>query len=432
MRVSKSASSNEMQMYTWEDGLDPADYVDAVFDVDTPIDPDEAAISIAREQSTTTDRVPGGSGYDLSPWRARVKSVEVLDEDVPPTVPGFWLDTLSYTHASERQGACSRALVRIAFPVRACGASSTNMWNLVGCEVHRMGFLSGIRLVDIELPEGLLETYQGPLHGIDGIRAGLGVDDRPLLCRPALPVGIDTAEMVRMNEQVLLGGFDIVKDDEITFDNETSPFRERVRAMVEMKHRVEDVTGERKYYVANVIDGPVKALELADVAVEEGADGLLVAPAIQGLEIASMLGRRTGAFTFAHPAWLDVGVRHPRFGVSPGLACKLQRLSGADLVSLPGDFATPSANPDDSRACISGCTDPLGVVRSSLPVMFGGKRPEGFPTYLEAARGIDFMIIATNAVDSHPGGMVEGARAFRDAWEDFAGLDRVEAASEVS
>jgi ribulose-bisphosphate carboxylase large chain len=297
--------------------------------------------------------------------------------------------------------------------------------------VHRMGFLNAVRLVDLEIPDQLLARYRGPLHGIDGLREGLGVFDRPLLCRPSLPVGLDTKEMLRIGEQVLLGGFDIVKDDELTFDNAASPFRERVRGMVEMKKRVEDLTGEKKHYIANVIEGPIEALELADVAVEEGADGLLVAPALQGLEIASVLGRRTGAVTFAHPAWADVSTRHPRFGVSAALVCKLLRLSGADMVSLPGDFATFDSDPEEARACITACTGPLGGLKPSLPVMFGGKRPAGFPMYVEAAGGYDFMIIATNAVDAHPEGMAAGARAFREAWDAFAGLQQAEVASQV-
>jgi ribulose-bisphosphate carboxylase large chain len=433
MQPSSSVHREEIRLFSWRDGLDSVDYVEAVYDIETPIAPEQAAISIAREQSTTTQRVPGVIGYDLGAVAARVKSVETIGEVKNPCVPGFWLDTLSYSHlpSERRTERYWRALVRIAFPVANCGASITNIWNVVGCEVHRMGFLNAVRLVDLDLPDELLTRCGGPSRGLQALREGLGVFDRPLLCRPSLPVGLGTQEMVRIGEQVLLGGFDMVKDDELTFDSPVSPFRERVRAMVEMKKRVEDLTGKRKYYIANVIDGPLEAMELADIAVEEGADGLLVAPALQGLEIAAALARRTGAFIFEHPAWADVSIRHPRFGVSPALACKLHRLSGADLVSLPGDFATPYGDPSEARACIAACTGPLGGLKASLPVMFGGKRPEGYPEYVEAAAGNDFMIIATNAVDAHPGGIAAGARAFREAWDALTGLERVRNLNQV-
>ena len=284
-----------------------------------------------------------------------------------------------------------------------------------------MGFLNALKLLDLDFPKPFLDQFTGPKHGVSGIKSQLRITDRPIFCRSARPaVGLTTEMMLKINESVLRGGFDAVKDDELTCDTPLSPFMDRIKRMVNLVRHMEDETGERKYYIANIIDNPSLTFQLADAAARAGVNALLVSPPIQGFTIAGEIAQRTGLAVLCHNSWEDILTRHPRFGVSRALYLKMQRICGADMIMLPGDFATDTMDEEESQKCVTACTGPLGNIKPSLPIIAGGKSAERLQQYLNAIGGTDFMIIAATAVDNHPDSIEGGARAFREAWLKIA------------
>ncbi len=419
---SESLSRDDIDLFMWRERLDTAKYVEATYYLETLIDPELAAVAMAREQSATTSKVPGiDIRHNLSPYTARVTSVESLSETKDSMLRTYRLNTAVYQTGIYREKGYWRAIAKIAFPIVNFGSSLTNLWNAVGAELHRMGFLNALKLMDVSLPPPLIDQFTGPLHGISGIKNQLYTKGRPIFCRSARPaVGLNTEMMLKINENVLRGGFDVVKDDELTCDTPLSPFMDRITRMVNLVRRMEDETGERKYYIANIIDEPSRIFALADAAVKAGVDALLVSPPIQGFAIAGEIARRTGLAVLCHPSWEDILTRHPRFGVSRALYFKMQRLCGADMLMLPGDFATDFTDEEEAQKYVAACIEPMGNIRSTLPIIAGGKSPKSLRQYLKAIGSTDFMIIAATAVDSHPQGIEAGARAFREAWLKIA------------
>lgn len=404
--------------YLWNEKLNPARYVRATYYLETSVDPELAAIGLAKEQSATTLEIPGiDPSPDLLRWTARVTSIETIGKTGDTMLPSYRLHTPVYK-VGRAQDAYWRVMAVIAFPIANFEYSLTNLWNAIGGEPHRLGFFNAVKLLDIDVPESYLEHVPGPTHGSAGIKGKLRINNRPLFCRSTRPaVGLNTEQMLQINEKVLRGGFDAVKDDELTCDTTHSPFKERVPRMVELLRRMEDETGEKKYYIANVIDDQANAFDLIDFAERSGVDAVLVAPAIQGFTIAREIGRRTGLAVLCHNSWSDALTRHPRFGVSDALFIKMQRLCGADMVIMPGNFATDSAEALEERQLIDACKGPLGRLKPTLPIIAGGKTPKGLAHYATAMGSTDFMIIAATAVDTHPDGPEAGARAFRAAWK---------------
>jgi ribulose 1,5-bisphosphate carboxylase large subunit-like protein len=418
----ESLDRSNREAYLWNGQCNPDHYVHATYYLETAVDPELAAIGLAKEQSATILEIPGGRGnYDLSSSTARVRSLEILGKTSDRMLPAYSLRTPVYD-VGDAQDRYRRLTAVIAYPIANFGSSLTNLWNAVGGEVHRLGFLNTLKLLDVDFPAWFLDEFLGPARGAEGITDELHVNSRPLFCRSARPaVGLSTEQMVQINGEVLKGGFDAVKDDELTCDTPRSPFKERVVRMVELKSRIEDETGEKKYYIANVIDDYMKTIELAEYAGKAGVDAVLVAPAIQGLEICWEIGRRTGLAVLCHNSWQDALTRHPRFGVSDALMIKMQRICGADMIMLPGIFATDAMDEQEARAIMNACSQPLGRIKPSLPIIAGGKTPAGLVDYATAIGSTDFMIIAATAVDTHPDGPEAGARAFREAWEKIEG-----------
>jgi len=421
---SESLDGEDIKLYMWHDRLDPDNYVEASYYLESAVSPETTAVAIAKEQSAIISGGVAGidPAYDLSPYTARVTSIQPLGETNDAMLPFYRLSVPIYSQGIYREKGYWSARAKIAFPIANFGASLTNLWSAACGEVHRLGFLNALKMLDLELPQSYLKQFPGPKYGISGVKSQLQIEDRPIFCRSARPaVGLTTEMMLKINEAVLRGGFDAVKDDELTNDTPLSPFRDRIRRMVNLVRRVEEETGEKKYYIANIIASPLQTFELAEAAAEAGANAVLVAPPIQGFEIAGEIARRTGLTVLCHNTWADVLSRHPRFGVSNAVFFKIQRIGGADFIMLPGDFATDYTDPAEARDCLSACVAPLGGIRPALPIIAGGKRASQLRQYLDAIGSTDFMIIAATAVDTHPEGIEAGARAFRQAWSEIAG-----------
>ena len=424
-------SSENLQQDDHELFLTPPDdtageYVLATYVITTAVDGERAALGLAKEQSICTTKLnsvemPG----DIGNYCARILDVEVLDGSPGEIASPYFLKTPVYGSGSS-VGNLRRFKTVIAYPVQLFGSSLTRLWNSVFGEAHRLGYMSGVALTNLQLPPSLVNTYVGPKFGVAGIREKLGVWERPLFCRSMRPASsLSTDAMLQINEMVLSGGFDVIKDDELTYDCPRSPFTDRVRRMVDMKCRVEDKTGERKLYFTNIIDDFSTSIAMAEQAAELGADGVLLSTSAQGLSFIGEVAKRTDLITLSHNSCGDVLTRAVDWGASDGVMARLHRAAGADLVVSPGPFSTPYQDSEVARYFLESCRDPMGSCTPSLPIIQGGKQPAELARYTADIGSADYMIIAATWLDQHPEGMQAGARAFRDAWDDLvkAGVD---------
>ena len=416
---SENLGKENARSYWWHDTLDPEKYVIAEFTLESVVDPEAAALGMAREQSSCAHSLTGYRDHlDLEDFTVRIRRVESRGTVRQRILDTYRLNTGVYAGGQQSGGLMHRADVELAFPLGNFGSSLVGLWNTVPGEIFRLGFLNTVKLRRLHMPDSLVNTFPGPRHGLAGIRERLNVHDRPLFCRSCRPaIGLHTHEMVEINRRVLRGGFDVVKDDELTFDSPRSPFAERTAAMMGMKREVEDATGEAKLYFANITADFEQSLRLAEAAVEAGVDGLMVSPQLQGISFVQSLRKRFDAIIMAHNSCEDILYRHPRYGVSSHMVFQSHRLAGADLMILTADFTCPGKERPDATAQLDALRGPLGHCLPALPVIAGGKTPEALDAYTRALEGTDFMVIAATAVDNHPGGLEAGARAFREAWE---------------
>ncbi len=392
------------ELFHWQAGLAPADYVTARYRVCSQHDGPATAMAMAMEQSAATTAIVGHVEPGmLEAWTIRVLDVQGDGELVAGAVAPYHLQTEVYAEAGGGERAWH---VDLAIPKRLIAGKPAQLWNVVVGEIPRLGFLTRFQLVDLALPEGF---GPGPGYGVDGIRARLGVERGPVLCRSMRPaVGLEADAMAGLNRAVLEGGFHMVKDDELQVFADDAAFREHVRAMVAARDAAREATGERKGYLANLICEPWELQARWDIACECGVDAVLVAPAIQGLGTLAMLARQRRMPILAHNTFSDLLTRNADWGIAhPGM-CALYEAFGADWIVTSGVYGAHDGLGMDEAW-------PFARRQRAMPILQGGKTPEGLPSYRASIGSDDYMLVVASWVDGHAEGLRSAAGIFRQA-----------------
>ena len=309
-----------------------------------------------------------------------------------------------------------QSLIRIAYP-------SVNFSNdlpaILTTVFGKLSLDGQIKLVDLQFDEVLKKQFPGPRFGIEGIRGKLGVFDRPLLMSIFKGVlGKDLGFLAKQLKQQALGGVDIVKDDEILFENELTPFERRIVEGKKVLREVYDETGHRTLYAVNLTGRTSKLKEKARKAYELGADLLLFNVFSYGLDCLQELREddEIALPIMAHPAFSGALTSAAEYGVSHGLLLgKLVRYAGADLSLFPSPYGTVALEKSSalSIACELTIED---CFKRTFPVPSAGIHP-GLVPLLIRDFGIDSIINAGGGIHGHPDGARGGGIAFRQAIE---------------
>jgi ribulose-bisphosphate carboxylase large chain len=259
--------------------------------------------------------------------------------------------------------------VRISYPLAAIGAEPTQCLNLL---FGNISLKRGIRIVDIDWPQVLLQAFGGPAHGRDGLRALLGKPHGPLLCSALKPMGMSAGQLAERCYQFALGGVHIIKDDHGVADQPDAPFAERLLRCQDAVARANDQTGQHSLYFPNVTAGYRELPQRLQAAKDAGCKGVLINPWITGLDAMRFARDEFGLALMAHPA-LTGAYFAPDHGISAELLLgDLFRLAGADASIYPNVGGRFGFSVDTCEAINSHLRRPLPGIKPSLPTPGGG------------------------------------------------------------
>lgn len=395
-----------------EGSLDLERHVIITYWFETFSEPEAAAASLCREQSTAQWQ-RAGVDEDLRPeFAAKVVSLEVLEVSGRPAFE-------SPFNKGER---FSRCRVRIAHPHRNFGAKLPNLLTAVcGEGAFFTHHITSIKLLDLTFPKTYLAQFEGPKFGTEGIRKMLNVHDRPVFFGVVKPnIGLSPAEFAELSYESWLGGLDIAKDDEMQADTDISPLKKRLELLNGKRIAAEERTGEKKIFLANITDEVDRLLELHDLAVGNGAGMLMVNGLATGLSAVRMLAKHTSVPLVGHFDMIAPFSRVPFFGISTVVVTKLQRLAGFDAIIMPGFGARMMTEDDEVAANHDACVNAMGPVKKVLSVPGGSDWAGTLPVVYEKLRTIDFGFVPGRGVFGHPMGPAAGAKSLRQAWEATA------------
>lgn len=275
-----------------------------------------------------------------------------------------------------------------------------------------------IKLNRLGFSDHFVQGFPGPKFGIAGIRDILGVHDRPLLMSIFKSViGLNADELREQFLRQALGGVDLIKDDEILFENELTPIEKRVEVCLKAAEAAQKETGKKLLYAAN-LTGPTSSLKSqAKKAIGAGANALLFNVLSYGYDVLHELSSdpEINVPIAAHPALAGAFYPSPHYGISASvLLGQLMRLAGADLVLFPSPYGSVTMPKAENMAIRDELISRELPMKASMPVPSAGIHPGLVPLILRDF-GTDVVVNAGGGIHGHPMGTEAGGRAFVQA-----------------
>ena len=387
-----------------------AERVEATYWMESPYEIERAADVVGGEQSSGTFvQVPGETADLKARFRARIEEVKLLDPAEAPSLPGA---------AESSSGTYQRAEVRLSFSIENMGANLPTLIATVAGNLFELRDVSGLKLVDIEVPDAFKEAYPGPQFGITGTRELAGVQDRPIIGTIVKPsVGLSpeaTADLVR---DLAGADIDFVKDDELMANPPHSPIEERVEKVMAVINEAAEANGKKVMYAFNITDELDAMLRHHDMVKAAGGTCVMVSLNSIGPVALAHLRKHCELPIHGHRNGWGMYTRSPHLGMGFRAYQKIWRLAGGDHIHVNG-VQNKFWEPDDSVVnSIQACFERFLGGYPVMPVISSGQTGMQAPETYARINSVDVMYLAGGGMMAHPGGPPAGNIALLQCWE---------------
>ncbi|KAF2206132.1 hypothetical protein CERZMDRAFT_89503 [Cercospora zeae-maydis SCOH1-5] len=348
-----------------------------MYHIETPYDLEYAAKVMAGEQSTGTFiAVPGETEELKDQFAAKVVSIEKLGEVPSPTLPGS-----KPPGGSNKSTSYNRGKVVLSFPLHNFGPSIPNLLATVAGNLYELREFSGLRLMDLELPNAFMEKYPGPKFGIEGTRKLANVYNRPLIGTIVKPsIGLTPDDLRIVVRDLAMAGIDFIKDDELNANPPYAPLKDRVKAAMEEIERVADKTGKKVMYAFNITDDIDQLERNHETVVKAGGNCV-------------MLGMEFTAYQ------------------------KLCRLAGVDHLHCNAIDSKFYESNESVIQSAKDCLTPMFGGYTVMPVLSSGQWAGTAQDSYASMETIDVMHLAGGGILGHPSGLEAGVKSMIQGWE---------------
>jgi len=383
--------------------------IHATYWLETGDDPARAAEVIAGEQSSGTFvALPTETPELKARAGARVERLEVIDTAAVPSLP---------TPAAAAR--YTRCVLELSWPIENLGACLPTLMATIAGNLYELRAVTGLRLIDLQLPPSFAAAYPGPAFGVEGTRRLAGVRHGPLIGTIIKPsVGLSAQETASQVRELVDGGIDFIKDDELQADGPGCPFDERVRAVMKVVNAAADRTGKKAMVAFNLTGDLDRMRRRHDLVLAEGGTCVMACLNSVGLVGLHELRRHSQLPIHAHRAGWGYLSRSPALGFDFAPLQKIWRLAGADHLHVNG-LRNKFSEPDDSVvAAARSVLAPVmpGAPLAAMPVFSSGQTGlQAHDTYT-ALGSADLIHTAGGGIFGHPKGVASGVEALRAAW----------------
>ena len=385
--------------------------------LETGDDPMRAAETIAGEQSSGTFLKLAAETPQLKERSgARVEALDILEVVDAPSLPGGM--------ASKRY---TRCLLTLSWPLENLGPCLPTLMATVAGNLFELRQVSGLRLLELQLPEAFAKAYPGPAFGMAGTRRLSGVQQGPLIGTIIKPsVGLNPQETAEQVKMLVDGGIDFIKDDELQANGPHCPFEERVTAVMRVVNDAEQRSG-RKTMVAFNITGELDQMKHRhDWVLRHGGTCVMACLNSVGLVGMSALRRHSALPIHAHRAGWGFLSRSPALGWDFAAWQPFWRLAGVDHLHVNGLRNKFSDSDETVIAAARSVIQPLfkDQAMAAVPVFSSAQTGLQAHDTFKALGNADLICTAGGGIFGHPQGVSAGVTALREAWDAAqAGVD---------
>lgn len=390
------------------------DRIVATYLIETAFSLEQAAAVIAGEQSCGTFvSVPGETAELNELHRAQVIGITPLETVTSPSLEGATMPR-AMTGSPKYQ----RGRIQISFPLHNIGPSIPNLLTTVAGNLYEIQQLSGIRLVDLELPAPFSRRYPGPAFGIEGTRKLTGVYGRALIGTIIKPsIGLTPEATGHLVRDLALAGLDFAKDDELNANAPYAPLSKRVAAVMGEINRVADKTGRKMMYAFNITGDLDEMRRGHDLVRDAGGTCVMVAINSVGFAGLTYLREHCDLPIHGHRAMYGAIARHPMLGIGFTAYQKICRLAGVDHLHVGGLNSKFYQSNEEVQQSINDCLTPLYGDYRVMPAISSAQWAGSAIDTYTAANSTDVLHLAGGGIIAHPAGIPGGVRSMQQGWE---------------
>jgi len=387
----------------------PVERIFATYFIETPLAVEQAAATLAGEQSSGTFvAVPGETEELKQRFAARVEKIKPLEIVNQPSLPG----------AKSVTGKFQRAEVVVSWSLENVGYNLPTLVSTIQGNLYEITAFTGLKLMDLEVPSSFAQQFRGPKFGVAGCRKLTKVEGRPLIGTIIKPsIGMSPQQTADLVKTLVEAGIDFIKDDELMANPPHSPFDERVDAIMRVINAHADRTGKKVMYAFNVSDELDAMQQHYEKVVKSGGTCAMISLNSVGLSGAKKICDIGALAIHGHRNGWGMLNRHPLLGIEFPAYQKLWRLAGVDQLHVNG-IANKFWESDDSVVrSMEACAKPLLGGMSVLPVVSSGQwGGQACETY-RRTKTVDLLYMAGGGIMAHPDGPAAGVRSLQKWWE---------------
>ena len=262
------------------------------------------------------------------------------------------------------------------------------------------------RVLDIDIHPQIIDThFKRPAHGITGMREFTGVYGKPLFGGIIKPkTGITPQVLLDMTKQLVEGGVNFIKEDEILSNPNVCRLQDRVELISNY------ITGKRVVYCFCINSDPAHIQDRVRFVMQNGGNGIHI-NVWSGLgSYRTIRNMDSGAYIHYQKSG-DKVITHKKnpFGIEWTVLCKLAAIAGVDTIHA-GMWGGYLSDPEDEITAYMDTLHKGNVV----PALSCGMTAELIPPIVEKF-GNDWMANVGGAIHGHPDGTYYGAKKIRDA-----------------
>lgn len=378
--------------------------------IETPYDLDKATAVLAGEQSSGTFvSIPGETQELKDRFAARVENIEFIEKVEQPSLPGDL----------GKHGSYNRARVSVSWSVENFQDNIPTLIATLQGNLYELRQFTGLKLDDFDLPGYYKSRFKGPTFGADGSKVLAGVEaSKPMIGTIIKPsIGFTPQQTAALVKELVEGGIDFIKDDELMVASANSPFEERVSKVMKVINDYQQKTAKKVMYAFN-ISGDLETMKRNyDTVVNyNGTCAMLSINSVGWVGVKEMSSQGALSIHGHRNGWGMLN-RHPMLGINFPAYAKLWRLAGVDQLHVNGIRNKFWESDASVIRSIKSCAEPFLNTKTLLPVVSSGQwGAQAFDTY-RYTQTTSLLYMAGGGIMSHPSGPAAGVRGLQQAWE---------------